>query len=194
MYSNVEEKVRSKYHIKDEEVIRAYDRKKIAPESAACLNPYREWIGAQIRGDFYGYVNPGNPLEAAKMAYRDGAVSHIKNGIYGEMYVAALISLTAVSKDMLWNCSEALKQIPPKSRIAEDINIILNKYREKASYESVIQYIHQKYNQKDFFDWCYVNPNAMIVTAGILWFSDQFGEAIIQTVLAGFDTDCNGRF
>lgn len=105
-----------------------------APESAAYLNPYREWIGAQIRGDFYGYVNPGNPLEAAKMAYRDGAVSHIKNGIYGEMYVAALISLTAVSKDMLWNCSEALKQIPPKSRIAEDINIILSKYREKQSY------------------------------------------------------------
>lgn len=258
IYSNMEEKVRSKYQVKDEDIIQAYDRKKIcwrnnvssfpvdddtnytiaalrlleekgrqfssndvlenwlfsfpflhacsaekvayqnainqkfAPESATYLNPYREWIGAQIRGDFFGYINPGNPHEAANMAYRDGAVSHIKNGIYGEMYIAALISLSAFSTDVLWNCKEALKQIPPKSRIAEDINIILKKYQEKKSYKSVILYIHEKYNQKDPFEWCYVNPNTMIVVASILWFSNHFSKAIIQTVLAGFDTDCNG--
>ena len=163
-----------------------------APQSATYFNPYREWIGAQIRGDFFGYINPGNPKEAAHMAYRDGAVSHTKNGIYGEMFIAALISLCAVSENMLFNCQEALKQIPPKSRIAEDITTILEKYQKKDPFLSVIHDIHQKYNEKDFFDWCYVNPNTMIVTACVLWFSDQFNEAIAQAVLAGFDTDCNG--
>lgn len=174
----------------------------LPPKSGQYLNPYREWIGAQIRGDFFGYIYPGNPKAAAKMAWQDARVSHVKNGIYGEMYVAALLSLAGAWLPVSdWKdenmagcllCENALLQIPPKSRLAGDISRVISLYKAEASFESAIELIHGTYNEKIGFDWCYVNPNAMIVTACILWYAMDFSTGIAKAVESGFDTDCNG--
>ena len=56
------------------------------------MNPYREWVGAQLRADVWGWTAPSDPLRAAEMAYRDASISHVKNGIYGALFVAGAVA------------------------------------------------------------------------------------------------------
>ena len=42
-----------------------------------------------------GYACPGRPALAAELAWRDASWTHRRTGIYGEMYVAAVIALVA---------------------------------------------------------------------------------------------------
>lgn len=164
----------------------------LPPLSAKHLNPFREWIGAQIRADFFGYISPGNPRLAASMAYRDASVSHVKNGVYGAMYIAALNSLAPCGRDSLWMAETALKQIPPSSRLHVNIKKICEMYTAGKDYGQIIDFIHEEYNEKSWFDWCHTIPNAMIVTASLLINYKSFDSAITNTVMNGFDTDCNG--
>ena len=49
-------------------------------------NPYREWIGAQIRVDAYAYAAAGDPEKAAELAYRDAVLYRARKlgSEYGE--------------------------------------------------------------------------------------------------------------
>ena len=163
-----------------------------APQTAIYKNAYREWIGAQIRADYYGYINPCNPILAADMAWRDASISHVKNGIYGAMYVAAMLACAAGVKNIEDIIEGGLSQVPYTSRLYESVSEILSRYREGVSQKKCVQYIHSKYDENTEYGWCHTIPNAMIVTAALLYGKGNFGKSIGMAVETGFDTDCNG--
>lgn len=162
------------------------------PQSAMHKNPYREWIGAQIRADYWGYINPGDPEKAAEMAWRDASISHIKNGIYGEMFVAAMIAVAAITNDIETIICGGLAQIPYTSRLYEDIMQILDGYKNGKTQKETFEYIHSRYDEKTGYGWCHTNSNAMIVAASLLYGGGDYGKSICMAVETGFDTDCNG--
>lgn len=161
------------------------------PDCGKFYNPFREWIGAQIRADLFGYVCPGKPWLAAGMAYREAVVSHTKNGVYGAMLTAALNSLAFCMEEPLMLYRHALLQIPPMSRLYEAVNGICDAFQNEETYESVITSIYGQYDENLFFDWCHVIPNAMLVAANLLYHGKDYDLAVGNTVKCGFDTDCN---
>ncbi|MBC8560912.1 ADP-ribosylglycohydrolase family protein [Fumia xinanensis] len=164
----------------------------VPPKSAIFRNPFREWIGAQIRADYYGYINPGDTQSAAEMAWRDATVSHVKNGIYGEMFVAAMLAAAAVSSDIKEVIQAGLQEIPEKSRLTEAIEKVLSWYESGRSAEECLDEIHTMYDEANGYDWCHTIPNAMIVAACLLYGGMDYSKSICMAVETGFDTDCNG--
>lgn len=162
------------------------------PVSAVYKNPYREWIGAQIRGDYFGYINPGNPEEAAEMAWRDASISHVKNGIYGEMFVSAMIASAALTENMREIIESGLAQIPHTSRLHEAVSEILKMHADGRTQKETFDFIHERYDEHTGYGWTHTVPNAMIVAAALLYGDGDYTKSICMAVQTGFDTDCNG--
>ena len=162
------------------------------PASASYRNVYREWIGAQIRADFFGYVALGDPAKAAEYAWRDASISHVKNGIYGEMWVAAMLAAAPFSDDPLEVIHAGLNEIPACCRLAEDIKEVINWYFEGSNYREAIIRVHKRWDEKKGHDWCHTNSNAQIVVLGLLFSEMDFEKGICRAVEACLDTDCNG--
>ncbi|MGI6172312.1 MAG: ADP-ribosylglycohydrolase family protein [Christensenellales bacterium] len=162
------------------------------PKSATYKNPDREFIGAQIRGDYFGYINPASPEAAADMAWRDACISHVKNGIYGEMFVAAMLAAAAVTSDVREVLRAGLGEIPEKSRLAEAIESVLSWFDGGIPQEDVFRRIHASWDEYLPFDWVHTIPNAMIVAASLLYGDGDYTKTICMAVETGFDTDCNG--
>ena len=59
------------------------------------------------------------------MAWRDAALSHTGNGIYGAMWVAAMNAAAFVLGDPAAVIQAGLAEIPPQSRLAEAVGDVL---------------------------------------------------------------------
>ena len=152
-------------------------------------NPYREWIGAQIRVDAYGYAAAGNPDLAAKMAYTDARLSHEKNGVYGAMFCAAMIAAAFTEKSLRGVIECGLRTVPKRSRLYEAITDTLNTVHEGDDPEAVAKMLWDRY---EHYDSVHTINNAAVVAASLLLSGGDFEKGITFAVLCGWDTDCNG--
>jgi ADP-ribosylglycohydrolase len=159
------------------------------PETATYMNPYREWIGAQIRADMWGYVTPGMPVKGAELAYRDARLSHVKNGIYGEMFVAGMISAAFAEDDIEKIIDIGLSVIPEKCRLAEAARDVVVWSKESDDWRDTWNRISEKYGH---YHRVHTINNAAIVLMGLLHGGGDFGKSIAISVMGGLDTDCNG--
>lgn len=160
---------------------------------ATHCNPYREWIGAQIRVDSYGYAAVGDPELAAEFAWRDARLSHVKNGIYGAMGCAAMIGAAFGTTDVDAVVEAGLAQIPRSCRLYADarktMDICQHFGRDFARFEEVLDAI---YDELEFLDPVHTNNNYALCVAALLLSAGDPEKAITLAVMGGLDSDCNG--
>ncbi|MGE5223681.1 MAG: ADP-ribosylglycohydrolase family protein, partial [Omnitrophica WOR_2 bacterium] len=152
-------------------------------------NPYREWIGAQIRADGLAYAVAGDPDLATELAWRDASLSHVKNGIYGEMFAAGMIAAAFIEDDTERIVAAGLSQIPRHSRLAEDITEAVTIARQSQSQLELVESLWEAF---DHYHPVHTNNNAALVAAALIYAQGNFETAITTAVLGGWDTDCNG--
>jgi ADP-ribosylglycohydrolase len=164
------------------------------PESARVRNPYREGIGAQIRADFYGYVSLGDPEQAAALAWRDARISHVKNGVYGSMWVAAMLAAAPAAEDPREVIVTGLSEVPAESRLADAVGDVIEWYESGVGYDEAVSCIHDRWDEDidRIYDWLHTISNAQVVTVGLLYGEGDYEQSITRAVQACFDTDCNG--
>lgn len=155
------------------------------PVTATRHNPFREWIGARLRVDVYGWASGGDPVAAARMAWTDARLSHTANGVYAAMFMAAAhaASLWASSPS---DCADVGTSVVPRgSRLAEALVFARGL---EGDWEARVDAVYERYGD---YHWVHAINNTALVAAALYAF-DDFSSAVCGVVQGGLDTDTNG--
>jgi ADP-ribosylglycohydrolase len=157
----------------------------LPPRTATRHNPFREWIGARLRVDVYGWAAQGDPVQAARMAWEDARLSHTANGVYAAMFMAAAHAASLYESTAAACADVGLSVVPKQSRLAEAIRFARDL---DGDWEVRVDALFARYGD---YHWVHAINNTALVAAAMYGF-DDFSSAICGAVQGGLDTDTNG--
>jgi ADP-ribosylglycohydrolase len=156
------------------------------PESGK--HAHSDAIGGQMKGEICGLICPGLPTLAAEYARRDGVVAHAGEGVYGEQYIAALISASFFENDIETLMMKAIQQIPQNSKYARCVKKAIDCYHRYPDYEDAFNEMLGIKDTSQTFEYF---ADAAIVNLSILYGKGDFEKSLLIAVIYGHDTDCD---
>lgn len=159
------------------------------PFSGSADNWFARGMGAAIRSEIWACVAPGDPQLAGKYAYEDACVDHAGEGIWAEVFLAALESAAFVESDSARLLELALAQIPTDCRIAAVVRATAEHWSAQRDWLATMQHIMAHFDHENFTD---VVKNLGFTVLGWLAGDGDFDRAICTAVNCGQDTDCTG--
>jgi len=159
------------------------------PLSGQYDNWFAECMGAAIRSELWACLAPGRPDLAAAYAFEDACVDHAGDGIWAEVFYAALESLAFVERDRDTLLDAALGHLPAESRVRRAIDHTRTWWAETGDWMIVRERILADYGHPNFTD---VAQNLAFTILGWLAGEGDFGRSICIAVNCGRDTDCTG--
>lgn len=175
----------------------------IPPVSGKYRNRFKDSNGAWIRAEIWACLAPGHPEIAVKYAYEDACVDHADEGVYGEVFIAALESAAFVESDIYKLIDIGLHYIPENCDCAKSVRRIVELYRSGLDWRSARKQLmndfpgsfgaqrHTVEEGVPTSNWGYDAPNNIAITLiGWLWAGEDFEKALCITTGCGEDSDC----
>ncbi|GBF71902.1 hypothetical protein PA598K_00115 [Paenibacillus sp. 598K] len=159
----------------------------LPPLSGVFNNPFNDCMGSPIRSEIWAMVSPGLPEQAARYAYEDAIVDHAGGeGVYGEMFFAAIESAIFVEQDRDRLIAIGMRCIPTESRTYRALADLLRWHQEGKDWIEARALILEHHGHHNFTD---APQNIAFTILGWLYGSD-FEDCILKAVNCGYDTDC----
>ena len=164
----------------------------LPPLSGSCGNEVWKWSnGAWIRSELWACLFPGSSDQAARAAYSDACCDHCGEGIYAEIFTAALESAAFVESDIQKIIECGLALIPADSRIAQAVRLAIQCHDNKNTLAEARNAVLQSTAD---LGWFQAPGNIAFAILGLLYGEGDFGKTISFAVNCGDDADCTGGF
>jgi hypothetical protein len=169
-----------------------------APQSGMPeYNFHADDIDFQIESDYIGFMSPGMPQTAVRIADKIGRIMNYGDGLYGGIFVAALYSQAFFSNDIPAIVDYALKSIPAGSdyyKIVKDVILLHQHY--PADWQSAWKELEAKWDDVDI---CGAGStfnidaklNGAYIVMGLLYGDGDPLKTMEIATRCGQDSDCN---
>ncbi len=157
------------------------------PLSGSFDNWFTRGMGAAIRSEVWACLAPGDPALAAKYAYEDACVDHAGEGIWAEVFFAALQSAAFAESDPAALLDQAEDALPTTSEVRRAVRNTRRWWRESHDWRTVREKVLKYHGHENFTD---IVMNVAFTVLGWLAGAGDFGRSICIANNCGKDTDC----
>ncbi|MFH0841570.1 MAG: ADP-ribosylglycohydrolase family protein [Bacteroidota bacterium] len=160
-------------------------------------NIHADDIDFQIEADYIGFMCPGMPQTALKIADRIGHIMNYGDGVYGGVFVAALYAEAYFESDISLILEKALKSIPSESdycRIIKDVIKLHGHYPD--DWRAAWKELENKWGDVDICgagDPFNIDAklNGAYIAMGLLYGEGDPMKTLEISTRCGQDSDCN---
>ena len=177
------------------------------PFSGAHANHNKDSNGAFIRSEIWACLMPGNPALAVQYAYEDAIIDHADEGVYAEVFCAAMESAAFAESDVETLIDIGLSYIPADCAVAQAVRAVRRCRQDQLDWQAARKKILQEFpsafgmynGYKDQPPEPDVPVGALgfdapaaigIILIGLLYGEGDFGQTICIAASCGEDADC----
>ncbi|MDP4276016.1 MAG: ADP-ribosylglycohydrolase family protein [Bacteroidota bacterium] len=154
-------------------------------------------IDFQIESDYLGFMCPGMPQTATRLADKIGHIMNYGDGVYGGAFIASLYCQAFFESDIPTIIDKALQSLPKKSAYYAIIRDVLQYHKQyPEDWRATWHAIESKWGKSDI---CGAGQdfnidaklNGAYVAIGLLYGNGDAMKTIEITTRCGQDSDCN---
>lgn len=159
----------------------------LPPLTGSYDNWFTNGMGAVIRSELWACLAPGDPALAAAYAREDACLDHAEEGLWAEIWMAALQSAAFVETDLQKVIAVGFEYIPEGSEIRFAIEDTQAWWEASGDWRKVREQILEKYGHENFTN---VTENLAFILLALLDGDGDFSRSICTATNCGKDTDC----